>query len=415
MRARKRAGRAAVAAVVAVALVASCGEDRDGSAARPAGATSTAAGPPEPGSSDGTSTTASGREPATTAPPAVDDAVALDALVPELSAFVERTWGLPFEAPVEVALLDDAAFRQRLREDADQDAEELERTERVLTAVGLLEGDVDLAGALEGLLGEAVAGFYDPRTKELVVRGVATTPSVRAVVVHELTHALQDQHFGIDRPALDEADDETGLAFAALVEGDAVRVEEAYRASLSAADRARARDEEARQVGGIGDDVPRVLLELVAFPYVAGPAFARAVFEAPDARALAASFADPPTTSEQILHPDAYLARQGAVAVPEPVAPAAVVDRGALGEFALALLLAEGADPATAARAAEGWGGDRYVAWADGERTCVRVAVATDSPDEAAELVAALASYADRRPGTTVEEGPGPVTFTTCG
>ena len=152
-------GRVTAVLAVAVALVAgACGEDRDGSAARPLPSAPSPSPPPSSAPSPSTSAPSSRRS--TTAPPAtVDDAVALEQLVPELSAFVEAERGLRFKTPVEVTLLDDAAFRKRLDEDAREDAEELERSEEVLRAIGLLEGDGDLAEAPEGLLGEAVAGF----------------------------------------------------------------------------------------------------------------------------------------------------------------------------------------------------------------------------------------------------------------
>jgi len=74
------------------------------------------------------------------------------------------------------------------------------------------------------LLTAGVVGFYDPETKQLVVRGTDTTPFTRRVLAHELTHALDDQHFDLNRQQLDKADDETGFGFSALVEGNARRV-----------------------------------------------------------------------------------------------------------------------------------------------------------------------------------------------
>ena len=74
-----------------------------------------------------------------------------------------------------------------------------------------------------------VVGFYDPETDELVVRGAALTPYVRTTIAHELVHALDDQHLDLDRPEYDEADDEIGFGFSSVVEGNARRVENAYR------------------------------------------------------------------------------------------------------------------------------------------------------------------------------------------
>src|SRR5205823_11061795 len=115
--------------------------------------------------------------------------------------------------------LSDAAFRQRVIADqtANADKDELEKATKVLEALGLVPHGTDVSKAMESLVGDAVVGFYDPKTKDLVVRGAELTPYVREVIVHELTHAVQDQHFGIDRPQLDKADDERGTAFTSLV------------------------------------------------------------------------------------------------------------------------------------------------------------------------------------------------------
>src|SRR4051812_16466537 len=179
-------------------------------------------------------------------------ATALEAFIPTAEAFVEQHRGLKFKQPVKVTLLDDAAFKKRLLADEKTDQAQVEKATKVLRALGLIQGNVDVGKAMEALLGDAVVGFYDPKTKELFVRGAQPTPYVRQVLVHELTHALQDQHFAIDRPDLDKADDERGDAFQALVEGDAVRIDTEYRESLSAEERQQAEREENGQASGLG-------------------------------------------------------------------------------------------------------------------------------------------------------------------
>ena len=160
-----------IVAVLAVALLAACGDGAPQS--EPTGATS-------PGSPTG-------------------DRV--EALARSLQGEVEKTRGLRFREPPRVALLDDAAFRQRLKDKtaAERDEAELRTTQHTLRALRLIPGGLDLTAAVDTLLGAGVVGFYDPKTKELVVRGAsASSPLVRHTLVHELTHALQDQHFGID-------------------------------------------------------------------------------------------------------------------------------------------------------------------------------------------------------------------------
>jgi hypothetical protein len=347
--------------------------------------------------------------------PAASD---LERAVPDLMRFVQEARGLPFKAPVEVTLLPDKAFRERLTEEDDGDKaeaeEELETTQRVLEALGLLERGIDLEAAVESLYGDAVAGFYDPEEDDLVVRGEELTVGVRTTLVHELVHALQDQHFDIDRPELDDRDDEASTGFTGLVEGDAVRVERLYLDSLSAAERKRAEQEELAAGAGIDADLPRILLQLVAFPYLYGPVFTTAVFDAEGQVRLDAAYAAPPTTSEQLLHPEAFLAGEGGDEVEPPTTDggAEVIDEGVIGELVLLLILNESG--VSGQQAAEGWGGDRYVAWRDGDETCVRFRVAMDSPQDDAELRRALDRLADEREGVEVE-GRGPFTVTSCG
>lgn len=340
----------------------------------------------------------------------------LERLLPTLLRFTSAARGLPFVRPVRVTLLGDDAFRARLLEDAEEDAaedaEELQRTQRVLEGLGLLEDDVDLEKVLESLFGDAVAGFYDTEKDDLVVRGEALTMAVRVTLVHELTHALQDQHFDIDRDDLDERDDEASSGLQGLVEGDAVRVERLYLESLSAKERKRAEVEEMAAGAGIDPDIPPVVLQLVAFPYIFGPEFATAVFEQAGQARLDAAYAEPPTTSEQLLHPESFLDAEPIVPVETPKADGKEIDQGVLGELVLLLVLnAAGTSGRTAA---EGWGGDRYIAWEDGEDTCVRVTIATDSPQDDAELRQALDRLARSREGVKVT-GKGPITMTSCG
>jgi hypothetical protein len=340
---------------------------------------------------------------------------ALTALLPELQAFVEQARGLKFKTPVEFKLLGDADFRKRLQElqEEDRDPEEIEDTRGVLVALGLLDKNVDLQAAIDKLLGGAVAGFYDPETDELVVRGSDATISVQSTMVHELVHALQDQHFNLDRDELDDRDDEQGQSFSGLVEGDAVHVEDQWLATRTAAERRQARAEESAQVRDL-DDIPEVLFTLLSFPYATGPDLVERIRSTGGQRRLDEAFSAPPTTSEHLLHPEKYLAGEAGVTVAPPQADGEVYDEGVLGELGLLLMLAEELDQRAAARAAAGWGGDWYVAWRQGDQSCVRTDIVMDSPAHASELSDALSQWAARRQGATVS-GNGPFTVTACG
>ena len=343
-------------------------------------------------------------------PPSTDDTVPPDepltpegfqALVDDIEAFVAAERGLPFLRDVVVELADDAEFEARLLADFDEDVPDIITTGRVLQALGLVEPGTDLVEAFRALLGAGVVGFYDSETDELVVRGTEATPYVRTVIAHELTHALDDQHFELERPALDDAPDESGFGFTALVEGNAVRVEDAYRATLTAEEFEAAQAEEQALGDGYDfDAIPLVLFEQLGAPYILGPDLVDDILESGGQARLDASFATPPVTSEALIDPATYLAGQGPVAVAAPTADGEEIDRHVLGAFGLAQLLGEASailgGIGDTDEAVIGWGGDAYVAWADGDdRACVRINIIGDTPEDTDEIADALEFWAD--------------------
>lgn len=374
-----------VAGVLAVGVVAV----RSGPDPRP----STTAAPPEPG-------------------PASADA--LRGVVADLSAFVEGVRGLRFLRPVEVELLDGSAFEERLLAEQGEVRREVEATGRVLQALELMADDVDLAAAVESYLGDAVLGFYDAPTGALVVRGAQTTAYVKTVLVHELTHALDDQHFDLDRPELDDAEDESAAAFSALAEGDAVRVEQLYLRSLDEDERGRAVAEQ-RAFGRSIEvpDLPPFVVQLIGFPYIAGPPFVDALVERGGERLVDTTFGAPPTTTESILRPDRFLAREAQVDVTPPAAEGQVFDHGVMGAWAITTILGDAVGSEQARQAVEGWAGDAYVAWSSGGRTCVRASFVMDS-GEAGVLADAWTTWGEGHPDARVGTAGNQVHLTAC-
>jgi hypothetical protein len=337
-------------------------------------------------------------------------------VVAELSHFVASARQLDFKHPVPVTFLDDRRFRSRLLAESGQDKADVELTGRVLRAVGLLGKGDDLYASLLEFTGDAVVGFYDPRSGDLVLRGTTITPYVRMTLAHELTHALDDQWFRLDRPALDHGDDEAALAFTSLAEGDAVRVGERFRAAMSAADRTQAAIEEEKRSAGVDvTNVPRIVQQVVTFPYTAGPPFVHALLVSGGERRVDAAFRTPPTTSEDILDPTGWLNGRRPLRPPVPKADGRVIDKGIYGLSSLLATLEPvvGTDEAT--RAATGWGGDAYVAWDAGRgSTCVRATFAMDTPGDLDELTTAIREWATEQ-GAEVERDERTVTFTSCG
>ncbi len=350
-----------------------------------------------------------------------EDEASRETTVAELERFVEKARGLAFKQPVKVTLLPDREFRARLDAQIAKDRTEADIADakvlgRVLVALGLLDKGVDVESALDDLYGGAVLGYYDPELDELFVRGDDLRKvSVRSTLVHELTHALQDQHFELHRPELDERDDEAATGFQGLAEGDAVRVENLYLETLSLADQKQGERESAAQSARVGSDVPEVLAQLVVFPYQVGPSFAGTLVARGGQARLDAAFAAPPTTTEHLLHPDRFLDADMPKAVAPPSADGPEIDAGVMGELVLRLLLATELTPSRAGVASTGWGGDRYVAWESRGRTCVRTAVVTDTDADRRELRDALVEWTRAQPEARLaDRADGAITFTAC-
>jgi hypothetical protein len=334
------------------------------------------------------------------------DSQDLDAVVQDIEAFVERERGLKFKQRVKPVLAGEGEFQRLLLKDFDQSRPSLVETQEVLTAIGLLDPGTDVVEAERTLLDVGVVGFYDPESKELVVRGSEVTPYVREVLAHELTHALDDQWFNLNRPALDEVDD------------NARRVEDAYLASLPLDEQEQAFAEQQDLVAQHPEvfDIPFILITLLQAPYEDGPPFIDALLSDGGQQKLDQTFAAPPIDSEQILHPDRFLAGDVPKPVPQPTADGQQSNVGALGELLFVQMLSNSVGSSSRVnKATTGWGGDTYVTWTDsGGRSCLRDTFVGDTPADTLELVDAVQAWAADHGATVDAPADGPATFTAC-
>ncbi len=430
---RRTVALGAMAVVLVIALVAtlmsltSSSEDRVETARAAAGTSSTSRGQVPDTTNPPTTTPGPAPSPGIpsfppptlpSGPPASSEAI--NAEVVELSKFVEKERGLRFQQPVDVEVLSSREFIPRLTTMLDEEVAAIEAQGRLYRALGLAPPDFDAVVAQEALLGAGVMGFYLPATGALVVRGQQITPFWRRIVVHELTHALDDQNLGLDRPDLSARTDGSEWAFQALAEGSARRVELAYVRSLSENDRAQMQSE----MGAMGAGQSALLTASAAFPlrlvvlaeapYNEGEPFVSALVADGGTTRLDETFSSPPVSSEQILHPEKYRSGELPVVVEAPDADGVTTGNGTLGEYLTGLVLASETMPGdietlladllsgngnedfditdpsaleellkkafTTVDTPEGWGGDQYVLWEENSQACIRVHWTWDSP-----------------------------------
>ncbi len=299
--------------------------------------------------------------------------------------------------------------------------EELAAGEKTLKKLGLVPADFQLRPFMLSLLVEQVAGYYDPRTREFYLADWIDLDGQKPVMAHELTHALQDQHFNLRRfEKWPDHDSDAELAAHALIEGDAMLLMTQYVIRSPARQLAMIRSFLTGESGSTEqfDKAPRVLRESLLFPYSQGAAWAGQVFKRGGWELVSRAYNELPASTEQILHPEKYFARE---------APLKVVwkdvsvllgkgwkaeDHDVNGEWGYQLILDEYLKSKDESRkAAEGWHGDSFALYTGPTKDDLALTHRTvwDTEQDAAEFFAA---YTKRTTARYKVEPAGDVTPT---
>jgi hypothetical protein len=337
-------------------------------------------------------------------------AAAATAPVPRIAEVVEEERGLRFAEPPDVRRVTPAQARAEAAATLDDDYPPARREAeaQVLAMLGLLPPGFDLGEATLGNFDEAIAGYYDPRSGALrVIEGAQTGGPVlyESTVAHELTHALDDEHFDLDEDVV-AAGGDAGLAYLALVEGSATAVMTRYMDARFSAEEALGASLGSVLAGsGTGTEgMPPYLVAKMLFPYTGGERFVNRLLEIGGGGWNVVDTAmrfRPPASTEQVLHPEKYVA----VEQPDRVAAPSlrgwkVLERSTVGEWLTARLLA-GAGGTGASEAAGGWGGDAYALLGRGDERALGIHWRWDSPRDARAFARALRAWAeDGMPGS---------------
>ena len=351
--------------------------------------------------------------------------------VAELMREAETYRGLKAKARVPAGSLSARKLRAEIVESMPQDypPAELKALEVSLKAFGLIPETMDLRRYLPELLSSQVAGFYDPDRKFLALvdlpRGKRGMPdnAEDVTLVHELTHALQDQSFDLRRFEDRDPLSDGGTARTALVEGDATltMLDFSLHGSLEtmpgvdAVLKTMLQDPEkmfdaspdlpgAREMAA----APPWLRDTLVFSYFQGAAFCVSARRRGGQALLDYAFTtDPPRSTEQILHPEKWHTRRDdpiALKLPDLAADLPGYTKaaeGELGELSLRIFLREGLkDLEWATRAAAGWGGDRFAVFQNGAGKDGRKVVwitEWDTETDAGEFRSALEALAGWR------------------
>jgi len=330
---------------------------------------------------------------------------------------VQKIRALKFEHPVPFSYLTVDQSQARLRAELARDTTpaELELEAREGELAGLYPPNTDLARDNLTMLKSQLAGFYDPRRKDMVIieRPVSANPAVNprlieyalklrtaGVLSHELTHALQDQHFDIQaeqKAALGNADRE--LALHALIEGDATL--SGFCSVVGRADDStigyfldNSADASVIFLGsakGLGVQMRKLLI----FPYLDGARFVAQAYHRGGWAAVDAIYRNPPRSSRQILHPEMYFDHPEApvevhVAGYEKILAAwKKADEDTFGELVLRMVIEHWIGEQTPyVAAADGWAGDRFVALRKSTDLTLAWIIAFHNPGQAENFAA---------------------------
>jgi len=368
---------------------------------------------------------------AATAPPPISQpkaenaefAAAADEVLQEVSEIT----GLKLLTPLKKTLRSRDEIRAYVIREMDDEKNPTERygETKSAQAFGLIPKGFDLDTFMVDLLTEQIAGLYDPKAREFYIADWIPLEDQRMVMAHELTHALQDQHFQIEawvkavRP-----NDDAELAREAVLEGSAMAAMIDYL--LKGTGRKVEDLPEIDPSVFAGDlsktpklqQAPQFLKDALTFPYFAGLTFSAAVLKPAGWNGLSAVFMKPPLSTQQIMHPALYKLGRAPAAVTIPSVEKLIgsdwakIDENVMGEFGWKEILKQFLDEERAKPMAAAWEGDHYILY-EQKKTKKLILVARlrlDSEDHAGRFLGEYSEALQKKYGMHVN-APGQANF----
>ena len=348
---------------------------------------------------------------------------AWDPRVAPIAQFVQSQRGLRWKHPVKVDFLATDKFNALMAKENAPDPRTTQDEQAMfdaMRAIGVASGNVDLAKSAQQFAQNDVVGQYVDSDHTVYVSGDNLTPYVRSTLAHELTHALQAQYFSLEKMRAGHADDDSAVT--ALIEGDAVRIQNAYEQSLSAADQELLAQEQQATSGHVtgqntADGIPTFMVDQAQFPYDFGPTFVAALVADGGNRRVDAAFKNPPTLDSDIVDPETYVPGAAAPTVAAPILPKGahvVMPASGFGEVTLLEMLGDQIGFSSAWAAVQGWTQDRSVVYRQGGQVCISLSVLNDGPTSAGALSDAGRAWASHLPAASVSQSGMTVDFRAC-
>jgi hypothetical protein len=352
--------------------------------------------------------------PAAAAQPKVNNAE-FAATANEVLQQVSEITGLKLLAPVKKTLRSRDEIRAYVIREMDEEKKPAERyaEARSAEAFGLLPKGFDLDNFMIDLLTEQIAGLYDPKAREFYIADWIPLEDQRMVMAHELTHALQDQHFQIE--AWEKAarpNDDAELAREAVLEGSAMAAMMDYLLKGTGHSVEDLPIDPSMFAGDMSkspklQEAPPFLKDAMIFPYFGGLTFSTAILKPAGWNGLSAVFGKPPLSTQQIMHPALYKSGQAPAQVTIPsfgklLGPEwTKIDENVMGEFGWKEILKQFLGEERATPLAAAWNGDSYVLYEEKQtkRLILMARLRLDSEEAAGRFFGQYAEALEKKYG----------------